>query len=281
MISDNVKRFCCEDISLIENYEKAIADTTQYWPCHHRLETHYLDGRRRTNELDITVEELKARGLYYNRPAKELIFLTNHEHSILHQKTRDERGRLALGEVGEIYRQKLSKANTGRHHTEETKEKIRQAALNMSDEHRRKISEGLKGRKLSPESCAKIGWYHRKENRSEETQQETSDSMKKKWQDPGYRKKCSDSHKGKTMTIEQRKKLSESCKLVLNSPEVQDKLNGLMFFNNGIVEIRAKECPEGFVRGKLSGMKFFNNGIKCIKAKECPVGFVPGRLKRT
>lgn len=39
MISENyVKRYCCEDISKIENYDKAIADTTQVWECHHKME---------------------------------------------------------------------------------------------------------------------------------------------------------------------------------------------------------------------------------------------------
>ena len=34
----NAKKFCKEDISKIENYDKAIADTTQVWDCHHRTE---------------------------------------------------------------------------------------------------------------------------------------------------------------------------------------------------------------------------------------------------
>ena len=31
------RKFCCEDPSLIENYDLAIADTTQTWICHHIL----------------------------------------------------------------------------------------------------------------------------------------------------------------------------------------------------------------------------------------------------
>ena len=72
-----VKKYCCEDISLIENYEKAINDTTQTWDCHHRLEI----------ELDKSVQELIDLGLYYDRPAKELIFLTHSEHAVLHMLT--------------------------------------------------------------------------------------------------------------------------------------------------------------------------------------------------
>lgn len=32
----NVNAFCCEDISKIENYDKAVADKTQTWHCHHK-----------------------------------------------------------------------------------------------------------------------------------------------------------------------------------------------------------------------------------------------------
>jgi len=34
----SLKKFCCEDLSLIENYDLAISDTNQTWHCHHRLE---------------------------------------------------------------------------------------------------------------------------------------------------------------------------------------------------------------------------------------------------
>lgn len=32
----HAKLWCCEDISKIENYDKAIADKTQTWVCHHK-----------------------------------------------------------------------------------------------------------------------------------------------------------------------------------------------------------------------------------------------------
>lgn len=46
MISEKaVEKICCEDASKIENYDKAVADTTQIWICHHRSET--MKGRKR------------------------------------------------------------------------------------------------------------------------------------------------------------------------------------------------------------------------------------------
>lgn len=35
-----VKKFCKEDPSMIENYDKAIADKTQTWDCH-KFKEHY------------------------------------------------------------------------------------------------------------------------------------------------------------------------------------------------------------------------------------------------
>ena len=70
------KKYCSEDLSLIENYELAINDTTQTWECHHRGEI--LPCER------FSKDDLKKFGLYYKRPAAELIFLTKAEHNRLH-----------------------------------------------------------------------------------------------------------------------------------------------------------------------------------------------------
>lgn len=77
MINENqAKRYCCEDISLIENYAAAVADS-KMWDCHHRAET----------DWKLTCKELKAQGRYWNRPASELIFLTKSAHKQLHYDT--------------------------------------------------------------------------------------------------------------------------------------------------------------------------------------------------
>lgn len=70
----NVKRFCRDDLSLIENYDEAMNDKTQTWCCHHKLEI----------ELNLSVKELIEKDLYYNRPHSELILLTREEHNKLH-----------------------------------------------------------------------------------------------------------------------------------------------------------------------------------------------------
>ena len=93
-----IKDYCCEDPHLIENYNEAINDKTQTWECHHRLEI----------DLDKTTNELKELGLYWNRPASELIFLTSSEHSKLH--TIGKNNPLYGSCLSEEHKQKLSEA---------------------------------------------------------------------------------------------------------------------------------------------------------------------------
>lgn len=95
------EKFCKEDISKIENYEKAVADPTQTWVCHHRDGVKILPSGI---EVRRSKEELEENGRYYNCPANELIFLTREEHTILHQKG--------------------NKYWKGKHHSEESKIKI-------------------------------------------------------------------------------------------------------------------------------------------------------------
>ena len=127
--------YYCKDYENIENYEKAKADDFKNWDCHHRLETHTSDGERR--EVDISRKELKALGLYWNRPADELIFMTRKEHLILHKKDKqfsdDTKRKMSEAKKGrqfsEEHKKKLSEAKKGRHHTEEAKKKMSEAAI--------------------------------------------------------------------------------------------------------------------------------------------------------
>lgn len=75
------KRFCCEDFSHIEGYNEAISSEDLY-DIHHRLETHDENGIKRDKFLKA--KELIEMGLYFNRPASELIFMKHSEHTKLH-----------------------------------------------------------------------------------------------------------------------------------------------------------------------------------------------------
>lgn len=142
----------CITPELIENYDKAIADTTQPWDCHHRLETHNSDGERRL--VDISKAELIALGMYYDRPPEELIFLTSVEHSLLHLKGKHH---------SEEHRRKISETMKGKHRSEETKKKISEAKKghSHSEEAIRKMSEAHKGHSHSEETRKKLSEAHK------------------------------------------------------------------------------------------------------------------------
>lgn len=139
-------RYCREDASKIENYDKAIADTERVWDIHHRLE---IQGPF-TNSAEL----LKRCGMYYNVPASQLIFLTHAEHIQLHTKGRTSQWKGK--HLSEEHRQKISESSKGKHkywlgkrRSDETRRKISEAAKgkHLSDEHRRKLSEAQKRRR--------------------------------------------------------------------------------------------------------------------------------------
>lgn len=107
-----LKRFC-DDYTSIENYNEAVNDDAQIWDCHHRLEIQD-DGTR------ITSRELISKGLYYHRPANELVFLTRSEHHRIH---------MTGNTLDEVTRTKISEAHKNK---------------TFSAEHRRKLSEAKK-----------------------------------------------------------------------------------------------------------------------------------------
>ena len=137
----NAKKYCKNDISLIENYDQAIADMTQTWDCHHRRETIFS----KSDLIEI--------GEYYNRPACELIFLTKSEHMRLHNldKRIQEETRLKMS-------QSLKGENHpmfGKHRSEDTRNKMSESkngennpmfGKHHSEESRKKMSEATKGK---------------------------------------------------------------------------------------------------------------------------------------
>lgn len=76
MINENwVKQYCCEPLKNIENYKEA-ASSPERWVCHHRWEISSV-GRFSKGYL-ISI------GIYWKRPACELIFMRMSEHRKLH-----------------------------------------------------------------------------------------------------------------------------------------------------------------------------------------------------
>ena len=172
MIDEKIARkYCKEDLSKIKNYDKAIADTTQTWHCHHMTETWW----------NCTRKELIENECYYNRKACELIFLTRSEHARLHNKGEKNPMYGRTGNKNPFFgkthseetRQKMSEALKGKKHTEESRRKMSESrkGKHHTEATRRKMSESLKGRH-SPRKGVTL---------SEETRRKMSDAAKRRW----------------------------------------------------------------------------------------------------
>lgn len=189
MINESsAKKFCKDDISKIENYDKAINDQTEPWECHHRDEIRILPSGM---TVVRSAKDLKDAGRYYNCPANELIFLTKSEHSRLHSMNKSDEQKQKLseamkGEGNPMYgkpcsdetRRKISEAKKGKTISDETRRKISEANKGKhskphSDETKRKISEAMKGKPGLPHSdetkkklseASRAAWARRKAN---------------------------------------------------------------------------------------------------------------------
>lgn len=168
MISESTKQYCSEDISLIENYDEAIADKTQIWDCHHRLE---LQG-----QFHNSASLLQRCGLYFNVPASQLIFLRHADHIGMHARNRSETSLNKMSEAkkGNSNKKGVKLSQTaceklreiGRQLHWYTNGKISTRAetcpagftkgLHFSESTLDKIHKQRAGRKLSPELKRKI-----------------------------------------------------------------------------------------------------------------------------
>lgn len=88
-------RCICRHPELIENYDKAVADTMQTWEVHHRLESCF------------TQKFLKEMNLYYDVQPEALIFLTREEHNKIDSKRKRHSERLSKKvlclEIGKVF----------------------------------------------------------------------------------------------------------------------------------------------------------------------------------
>ena len=152
-----VRSYCCGDIRLIENYYKAVSDKTQTWQCHHRAEIMPW-GR-------FSRGDLEKHGLLFNRPANELVFLTQFEHKSIHKNhlghkhSNETKLRMSLSKRGKASNRK------GAHHTEDARRKIILAlsGRHLSEEHKSKLknkvwaNNGVVSKMFNPDSVP-AGW---------------------------------------------------------------------------------------------------------------------------
>ena len=82
------KKYCSEDVSLIENYYQAITDKDKMWDIHHKRE---CDENGKTL---FTYKQLIDMNLYFKRPASELIFVTKSMHKKMHREQMQNCGKI-------------------------------------------------------------------------------------------------------------------------------------------------------------------------------------------
>lgn len=169
--------YCEGDFTKIENFREAMDDASQVWAIHHRKET----------DENLSKNKLIELGLYYKRPANELIFLTKAEHARVH----------ALAKTGLNHvLTKEERSEAGKKAFETRRKNGKGSAWNkgipMSDEQKAKISASRKGkgtgpRKLSDEERARRAEACRKLPRRQKGEFKFSEES---------RKKMSEAHKG-------------------------------------------------------------------------------------
>lgn len=153
--TEKTLRYCNEEISLIENYNEAIADTTTMWHCHHR------------KEETMTKQQLLAQNEYWKVPAKDLIFLRPSEHLSLHwwQCAGAKERRAKVSQRSKGNKHCVGKSNfKGHHHSDDAKRKIGQATSSRTgmksarirkdiwqqkDEILKLLASGLSDRKIA------------------------------------------------------------------------------------------------------------------------------------
>jgi group I intron endonuclease len=131
----------------------------------------------------------------------------------------------------------------GYHHTEETKQKIREKRKLqvITEETKRKIGQKSKGNKYmlgrhhSEEAKKKISESHKGHpgwnkgiSCSEEVKKKLSKYFKGRKLDEQWKNRISRANKGKKRTEEQKQKISEKTKEYMNIPEVKEKLRQRM-----------------------------------------------------
>lgn len=112
----------CKEYQKIENYELAKADNFKGWHCHHRLEIH--------EDYQNTRNEMKMMGIYYNRPAEELIFLPKGEHTRIHRNgmkfNKEWKLKISNALKGVNHKGERNSMH-GKHHSDEAKYKMAEA----------------------------------------------------------------------------------------------------------------------------------------------------------
>lgn len=176
------ERFCYE-LNKVENYELAKSENFVDWSLHHRLETHFSNGDPRPKKCNLTVKELKALGMYYNRPADELLFMRKSDHMRLHALASNN----FKPQFGNQYKK-------GYHPSVETRARISETskAVVHTQDWNKKVGESQKK------------YWDNLSSEEKNKRSKTDSEAQKKW--------WAEHPEARVMSEEHKRKISEACK---------------------------------------------------------------------
>ena len=184
--------YCCESLELVESYAAAKADDFQGWDIHHRGEI-LTCGR-------FSADDLKKFGLYWNRPASELIWLRHDEHIAMHS-------------AGNSHAKGNKPQNKGKHLSEETRQKISSSVRKRFADQafKQKVTEAT----TAPEAIAKRVASWKKTVSSWTLEQKQA-----------FSQKASEANKGRKKSTEEKERRSNSVKKFYQEhPEKREEIS--------------------------------------------------------
>ena len=140
---------CNTSIDNVEGFDPEILESDRGWVLHHRLELEDKFGNPRDEEVSAWV--LMRLGLYYNRPASELLWVRKGEHATMHNKLRKR-------EAWNKGKTNIYDDETRKNISDTLKEYYKNNPKTVSEETKKKMSESNKGK---PHPWNKeYGWYN-------------------------------------------------------------------------------------------------------------------------
>lgn len=129
------RKYCREDITLIENYAEAVADKSRTWICHHRNAEPFTG---------FCAADLKKMNMYLQRPASELKFVTRREHRSIHNKGN---GNPMYGKhLKDVYKPDVYERMKQLRSSAFTKLNKSRIGIPLNEVHKQKISRNSAGR---------------------------------------------------------------------------------------------------------------------------------------